>query len=59
MRRILSKFKCNCLDWHKPCEQVEWLGFDNYSSKCKYCGRPILWSSGGWFSTCEKQDNNN
>jgi hypothetical protein len=47
MKRLFSKFKCDKLDWHIPEDKITYTGGTNFKSKCKYCGRPILWSSGG------------
>jgi len=56
MKRLFSKFKCDKLGWHIPEDKVRWLGYDNFAAKCKYCGRPILWSSGGWFACSSKKE---
>ena len=55
MKRLFSNFKCNVLGWHIPDSKVTWLGYDNFESKCIYCGRTILWSSGGWFACRPKK----
>ena len=56
MKRLFSKFKCDKLDWHIPEDKVKWLGYDNFVTKCKYCRRTILWSSGGWFACSSKKE---
>ena len=56
MKRLFSNFKCDILDWHIPEDKITYLGGDNFESKCRYCGRTILWSGGGWFACSPKKD---
>jgi hypothetical protein len=32
---------CNSLDWHFPGAQ-KWMGYNSFTSYCKYCGCYIL-----------------
>ena len=46
----LGKMFCKRLHWHKPENEFEWLGYDNWRATCKYCGKKILLDSqGNWF----------
>ena len=31
------------------------IGYDNFITKYKYCGRPILWSNEEWFACSSKK----
>lgn len=45
----LRKFLCDVLGWHKPSDCIDIHGVI-ITSKCKYCGKPIIRDSqGNWF----------
>ena len=55
MHRLLSKFKCNVLGWHKSDGNIYYKEGDifklNQMSHCKYCGKVIIKDSqGNWFT---------
>ena len=50
------RFLCNVMGWHQESSIVEYTGGDNMVTRCKHCGRRLLWSSQGWFEADVREE---